>query len=169
MSHDTFETLLIEKSKAVFRYLIKIGADRKEAEDIVQDTLYKALLLMEEIPLEHLAPWLFRVAINQHRDLHRKEKRLNPIAIESVVLIGQKSLDEVLLTSELQCEVQEILETMTEDYRHILLFKYEYELSYKEIAILLSMKEETVKTSLYRARNQFKKLYRRRNDESEGL
>ncbi|MES5844552.1 MULTISPECIES: sigma-70 family RNA polymerase sigma factor [unclassified Bacillus cereus group] len=163
MSHDTFESLLIEKSKAVFGYLIKIGANRKEAEDIVQDTLYKALLLMEEIPLEHLTPWLFRVAINQHRDLQ------NPIAIESVVLIGQKSLDEVLLTSELQGEVQEILETMTEEYRHILLLKYEYELSYKEIAILLNMKEETVKTSLYRARNQFKKLYRRRNDESEGL
>ena len=72
MSHDTFESLLIE-SKAVFGYLIKIGANRK-AEDIVQDTLYKALLLMEEIPLEHLTPWLFRVAINQHRDLHRKEK-----------------------------------------------------------------------------------------------
>lgn len=74
MSHDTFESLLIEKSKAVFGYLIKIGAHRKEAEDIVQDTLYKALLLMEEIPLEHLTPWLFRVAINQHRDLYRKEK-----------------------------------------------------------------------------------------------
>ncbi|MGG0292328.1 sigma-70 family RNA polymerase sigma factor [Bacillus pacificus] len=169
MSHDTFESLLIEKSKVVFGYLIKIGANRKEAEDIVQDTLYKALLLMEEIPLEHLTPWLFRVAINQHRDLYRKEKRLNPIAIESVVLIGQKSLDEVLLTSELQGEVQEILETMTEDYRHILLLKYEYELSYKEIAILLNMKEDTVKTSLYRARNQFKKLYRRRNDGAEGF
>ena len=51
----------------------------------------------------------------------------------------------MLLTSELQGEVQEILETMTEDYRHILLLKYEYELSYKEIAILLSMKEDTVK------------------------
>ncbi|WP_439740852.1 RNA polymerase sigma factor [Bacillus pseudomycoides] len=169
MSYDTFESLLIEKSKAVYNYLIKIGAERKEAEDIVQDTLYKALLLMEEIPLERLTPWLFRVAINQHRDLYRKKQRLNPIAIESVVLIGQKSLDEVLLTSELQGEVQEILETMTEDYRHMLLLKYEYELSYKEIAVLLSMKEETVKTSLYRARNQFKKLYRRKNDESEGL
>ncbi|PEY42377.1 RNA polymerase subunit sigma-70 [Bacillus cereus] len=169
MSHNTFESLLIEKSKSVYSYLIKIGAERKEAEDIVQDTLYKGLLLMEEMPLERLIPWLFRVAINQHRDLYRKEKRLNPVAIESVVLIGQKSLDEVLLTSELQGEVQEILETMTEDYRHMLLLKYEYELSYKKIAVLLNMKEETVKTSLYRARNQFKKLYRRKTNESEGL
>ena len=44
MSHDTFESLLIEKSKAVFGYLIKIGANRKEAEDIVQDTLYKSFI-----------------------------------------------------------------------------------------------------------------------------
>ena len=42
---------------------------------------------MEEIPLERLTPWLFRVAINQHRDLYRKEKRLNPVAIESLFLL----------------------------------------------------------------------------------
>ncbi|MEH6889911.1 sigma-70 family RNA polymerase sigma factor [Bacillus sp. JJ864] len=166
MNYDTYEVLLLEKSKVVYHYLRKLGVETKEAEDIVQDTLYKALLFMEDIPLDRLTPWLFRVAINHHRDIYRKTKRLNPIALESAVLIGQKSLEDVMLTKELQGEVQEILETMNQDYKHILLLKYEYELSYKEIANLLGMKEDTVKTNLYRARNQFKELYRRKVDES---
>lgn len=49
-------------------------------------------------------------------------------------------------------------------YKHILLLKYDYELSYKEIATVLEMKEETVRVSLYRARNEFKKLYGRFED-----
>lgn len=164
MNYDTYEVLLLEKSKAVYHYLRKLGVETKEAEDIVQDTLYKALLFMEDIPLDRLTPWLFRVAINHYRDIYRKTKRLNPIALESAVLIGRKSLEDVMLTKELQGEVQEILETMNQDYKHILLLKYEYELSYKEIANLLGMKEDTVKTNLYRARNQFKELYRGKVD-----
>ncbi|WP_020062402.1 RNA polymerase sigma factor [Bacillus sp. 123MFChir2] len=164
MNYDTYEVLLLEKSKVVYHYLRKLGVETKEAEDIVQDTLYKALLFMEDIPLDRLTPWLFRVAINHHRDIYRKIKHLNPIALESAVLIGQKSLEDVMLTKELQGEVQEILETMNQDYKHMLLLKYEYELSYKEIANLLGMKEDTVKTNLYRARNQFKELYRRKVD-----
>lgn len=60
-----------------------------------------------------------------------------------------------------------MLETMNPDYKNILLLKYDYELSYKEISSLLDMKEETIKTNLYRARNQFKALYRGKKHESE--
>ena len=47
MNYDTYELLLLEKSKAVYHYLRKLGVETKEAEDIVQDTLYKALLFEE--------------------------------------------------------------------------------------------------------------------------
>lgn len=162
MNYDTFGSLLVEKSQVIYKYLLKLGVEVKDAEDIVQDTLYKAMFLMEDISLEKLT-LLLRVAINQYRDLYRKSKRFNPVPIESVILIGQKSLDEIILTKEFQVEIQEVLETMNPDYKNILLLKYDYELSYKEISSLLDMKEETIKTNLYRARNQFKALYRGRN------
>ncbi|EJR31648.1 RNA polymerase sigma factor [Bacillus mycoides] len=167
MNHDTFESLLVEKSQVIYKYLLKLGVGVKDAEDIVQDTLYKAMFLMDDISLEKLTPWLLRVAINQYRDLYRKSKRFNPVPIESVILIGQKSLDEIILTKEFQVEIQEVLETLNPDYKNILLLKYDYELSYKEISSLLDMKEESVKTNLYRARNQFKALYRGKQHESE--
>ncbi|RAN85586.1 RNA polymerase subunit sigma-70, partial [Bacillus sp. SRB_28] len=83
MNYDTFGSLLVEKSQVIYKYLLKLGVEVKDAEDIVQDTLYKAMFLMEDISLEKLTPWLLRVAINQYRDLYRKSKRFNPVPIES--------------------------------------------------------------------------------------
>jgi RNA polymerase sigma-70 factor (ECF subfamily) len=170
MSNEiTFESLLLEKSKAIYHYLRKLGVEEKEAEDIVQDTMYKALIVAEELSLEHLTPWLFRVAINQQRDLYRKSKHLKAVSIDSVTLIGQRSLDEKIISKELRQQIQNVLETMKPEYKHILLLKYEYDFTYKDISAFLGTKEETIKTMLYRARNQFKSLYWRNENESEGI
>ncbi|WP_200805351.1 sigma factor-like helix-turn-helix DNA-binding protein [Carnobacterium iners] len=42
----------------------------------------------------------------------------------------------------------------------MLLLKYELNLSYKEIALLLGMKVETVRTYLFRARIEFQEIWR---------
>lgn len=159
-----YEKVIIETSKSIYRYLLKIGVTPVEAEDIVQDTVHKALLSIPNMKIMYIKTWLFQVAINRHRDLARRQQRIEQIPIESVQLIGAKGLDEPLLKKELQVEIQSILEKMNPIYKHILLLKYNYELSYKEIATVLEMKEETVRVSLYRARNEFKKLYRRFED-----
>lgn len=56
MNYDTFGSLLVEKSQVIYKYLLKLGVEVKDAEDIVQDTLYKAMFLMEDISLEKLTP-----------------------------------------------------------------------------------------------------------------
>lgn len=158
------EKVIIETSKRIYKYLLKIGIKPAEAEDIVQDTIHKALVSIPNMQITYIKTWLFQVAINRHRDLARRQQRIEQIPIESVQLIGAKGLDEPLLREELQVEIQTILGKMNPVYKHILLLKYDYELSYKEIATVLEMKEETVRVSLYRARNEFKKQYRRFED-----
>ncbi len=108
MIHGIFESLLVEKSQVIDKYLLKLSVEVKDAEDI---------------SVEKLTPWLLRVAINQYRDLYRKSKRFNPVPIESVILIGQKSLDEIILTKEFQMEIQAVLEIMNPAYKDILLYK----------------------------------------------
>lgn len=159
-----YEKVIIESSRSIYRYLLKIGVTPAEAEDIVQDTIHKALVSIPNMKIKYIKTWLFQVAINRHRDVARRQKRIEEIPIEPVQLIGSKGLDEPLLRKELQVEIQSILGKMNPVYKHILLLKYDYELSYKEIATVLEMKEETVRVSLYRARNEFKKLYGRFED-----
>lgn len=159
-----YEEIIIQTSKSIYRYFLKLGVHPMDAEDIVQDTIHKALLSMQQMKIKHVKTWLFQIAINKHRDLLRRQKRMEQVPLESVQLIRKWDLEGHVLTKELQVELQTVLSDMNPMYRHMLLLKYEYELSYKEIGMLLEMKEDTVRVSLYRARNEFKKIYRRRNE-----
>jgi len=165
MEKKEIDQLLIKTAKNIYGYLLKIGVNRADADDIVQDTLNKALLTIYQVDIAYIKTWLFQIAINKHRDLLRRRKRIEQFPLESVQLIGTKGLEEAILTKEIQLEIQKVLNQLSPMYKHILLLKYDFKLSYKEISVLLEMKEETVKTSLYRARNEFKKIYRRENDE----
>ncbi len=73
-----------------------------------------------------------------------------------------------ILSKEIGGEVREILNSLKEEYKSLLIFKYEMELSYKEIGLLLGISEGNVKTYLYRARNKFKEEWRKRYEGYRG-
>ena len=49
MHNELLEEIFKSKMDIIFRYLIKIGCNRPDAEDIVQDTLFKAIIHLEII------------------------------------------------------------------------------------------------------------------------
>lgn len=165
MEKQEFEDLLKENANRVFHYLLKSGVKHEDAQDIVQDTLYKALLCLPDLTKEKLVPWLFRVAINKHIDQVRKRKRWGEVPIESIILISEKSLEEKVISNEQGEEMKKVFDEMNVMYKHIILLKYNYDLSYKQISTILNIKEESVKVTLYRARNQFKEVFRRVTNE----
>ncbi|MFC0558408.1 RNA polymerase sigma factor [Halalkalibacter alkalisediminis] len=57
-------------------------------------------------------------------------------------------------------EITITLERIQEVFKQLLVLKYEFELSYREISLLLGMKEETIRTYLFRARKEFQKKWR---------
>ena len=93
--------------------------------------------------------------------MYRKKKRAIHIPIEPEHLIDEEGPEEIILTSEQKNEFNALLDQIRPEYKHILLLKYEFHYSYKEISDTLDMKEETVKTWLYRAKKRFEKVYRR--------
>jgi len=85
-----YEKVIIETSKSIYWYLFKIGIAPAETEDIVQDTIHKALLSIPNMKITYIKTWLFQVVINRHRDVTRRQKRMEEIPIESVQLIRSK-------------------------------------------------------------------------------
>lgn len=71
-------------------------------------------------------------------------------------LVSDTSVEGAILNNEKSGDVANVLSNLNEKYRSLLIFKYEMDLSYKEIAALLGLNEDMVKTYLYRARNKFK-------------
>jgi RNA polymerase sigma factor (sigma-70 family) len=152
---------LRERMNMIYRYLLKSGASHADAEDIVQETFYKFYLYMDSIQPEKAASWLFKVALNQYYDLCRKRKGHVHIPLNPQVLVDGSDPEDAVLLREKKAQIEQSLDELTVLQRQLLVLKYEVGLSYKEIAELLDMKAETIKTYLYRARNKFEQIYRR--------
>ena len=145
-----------EKAEAVFRryadmiYRVALHNldDPADADDILQEVCL--VLLTKKIPEdeEHLKSWLIRVTINKCRDLSRSFWRRN-----------RKSIDDYEeLEAEKPPEIMAELQSLSESYRNIIYLYYYEEYTVSEIARLLRMNVNTVKSGLRRARDQLKKL-----------
>lgn len=163
MDNDAMTELYKSKMKLIYKYLRKNGCSHSDAEDIVQDAFYQALRYIEGIDVDKISAWLFRVSINKFYDLCRTKSRHVILNINEEDFIKNLAKDylceDYVLNMEKNEEVKNILNSLKNSYRSLLILKYEIGLSYREIASVLDIKETKVKTYLYRARNQFKKRW----------
>jgi RNA polymerase sigma-70 factor (ECF subfamily) len=161
----TLEELLLKKMKVIYKYLIKMGCERADAEDIVQDTIFKAIIYIETIDPGKIGTWLFKVALNNYYDLCRRNKKfvLNSPEIENIInnLETFSFIPEShALDKERREKVSEALNDLKPVYKNLLVLKYVVGLSYREIADVLDIKEQTIKTYIYRAKQKFKSKWR---------
>lgn len=164
MGNEQMLRLLQGRMKHIQRYLIRLGASRADAEDIVQDTVYKGLLYLDSIVPDKFTAWLYRVALNRYYDMLRKKKRMQ-FSIEEDMPGGSEIPEDVLLRNEQREEIERVMESLTPIFKQLLILKYELDFSYREISGLLGIREEMVKTYLYRARKQFQRNYGGRYNE----
>lgn len=162
MGHDSQQQILQLLMNQIRRYLRSLGATEQDAEDITQDTLIKVLLYIDAVPETEFRAIAFKSALNRYYDHCRKKNRNVTVMLDERVLTTLKqyvsSAENAVLAQEKSNEVQQALETLPTTKKHLLLMKYEMGLSYEEIASLIGTSVSTVKTTLYRARNQLKML-----------
>ena len=170
VAEQTLHQLYEQKAQLIFNYLRKLGCPREDAEDIVQATFAKAVEQWIHIATDQVSAWLFRVAVHHYYDLYRHRRAFPHLQVDDAFMeqvLEEQTLEgeTVLLTKETQEEFKALLGQMKPSYAHLLLLKYEAAYSYQEIGQLVDMKEDAVRTSLYRARKQFKQRWEERENE----
>lgn len=170
MNNEILEKLFTSKITIIYRYLVKIGCSHTDAEDIVQDTLYKAIFYLEAIDSDKLTSWLFKVALNRYYDLCRKNKKLSSASLESenvlknMLAVGYLP-ENYVLDSEKRKQVVRVLDELNPVHKNLLVLKYVVGLSYHKIAEVLDINEQTVKTYIYRAKQKFRHIWEELNYE----
>ncbi|MEA1962285.1 MAG: sigma-70 family RNA polymerase sigma factor [Bacillota bacterium] len=160
MKNETLEELFVDEMKVIFKYLIKMGASKEDAEDIVQETLYKALKNIDAIHQDKIRAWLFKVAINSYYNLYSKNKRSNEyIDVMPNMELFAESAEDKIVSKEQNNEIYRALDLLKPSYKNLLVLRYFLDLPYKDIADILEMSESNVKVYLYRARNKFKAIW----------
>lgn len=160
MDKDLVINLYKKQFRIICLYLVKCGCSIDDAEDIVHDSFIKAIEYMDGVDIKNLSAWLFRVSMNSYKNRIRRNKIINYISVNEESFYEQLAddinIEGEIVSNEKSEEIRVVLNTLKEEYRALLIFKYEMDLSYREISLLLAINEGTVKTYLYRARNKFK-------------
>lgn len=167
MGDKLMDQQLYECLKIVKNYLMKMGASKEDAEDIVQDTAYKFILYIDSISHKNVESWLFRVAVNGYYDLYRKQSRRQAIALKFNFqqLFEELTPEKAVLQNEHKQDMDKVLRKLKPKHQQILLMKYSLDFAIRDIAKVYEMKEDSVKTTLYRARKEFIQEYRRQEYE----
>ncbi|MGN1401995.1 MAG: RNA polymerase sigma factor [Bacillus sp. (in: firmicutes)] len=168
MKIETIEDLYKKKFQIIFRHLISIGCSKENAEDIVQNTFSKAIENMVHLDTDNLSAWLFKVSLHQFYDICRRQQRFPKVNIDDHAFIHffiqEETGENLLLLKEFHGDIRGILDELKPSHKNLLLLKYDLGLSYEEIAAVLDMKVETVRTTLYRARKGFKEKWSEQNE-----
>ncbi|MGG5252370.1 RNA polymerase sigma factor [Neobacillus sp. SM06] len=160
-----FNQLFSQYYRRVFSVAFSVAKDRFLAEDIVQETFLKAYQKLDTLKdVCKIGAWLSAIAVRTAIDVLRAEKRKSGLAGDSSLMqkvyeqtATRMNTEEQAAVRLLQEELFQSINLLSADYRNVLLLNIHNGLNEKEIAELLHLKPATVKTRLYRARQQLKR------------
>jgi len=150
--------------RAVYAAARAVLRDSALAEDVAQEaflTLYRNPDIMRKPVI--VRSWLFRVTLNLARNTIRGRGRAmsRDTLYQSVGESRPASAsDEMYETQAELAEVRRALDKIDEPMRSCLLLKYQG-LSYREIAMTLSLKESSIGNMITRGRQKFARIYQK--------
>jgi RNA polymerase sigma-70 factor (ECF subfamily) len=156
ISHEAFIEALMEQLPSLRRYATALVGNAAIADDLVQDSIERALRRSEQLrELQHLPAWLRRILHNLYIDLMRRSRTLG-IQQDIMELADHLELSAPAQDRGLICDFLRAVNTLSVEHRQILLLVGLEDLSYREIADELNIPIGTVMSRLARARERIR-------------
>jgi RNA polymerase sigma-70 factor (ECF subfamily) len=149
-NREEYITKTIEKhSDMVYRLALARCASIENAEDIFQEVFLK---FSEKLPKfnseEHEKAWLIKVTINLTKNLNKSSWVRNTVELDENFVGETETKDEN--------EVFDKVMNLPQEYRTVIYLFYYEGYKVKEISEMMNKTEGTIKTWLFRAREQLK-------------
>ncbi|CAN5139518.1 sigma-70 family RNA polymerase sigma factor [soil metagenome] len=133
---------------ALFRFVVRLTGDRGWAEDVVQETLFRAWRapkIMQNTD-DSVQAWLFTVARNLVIDEFRSARSRNEIGTDTVPERLSEDHTDAVLQAWL---VSDALTDLTAEHREVLVHAYYGQKSITELGAQLGIPEGTVKSRMH--------------------
>jgi RNA polymerase sigma-70 factor, ECF subfamily len=160
---DAFAQLVQRYQRRVFNLVFRMLQQYEEANEITQETFLAAWQGLPSFRGDARFPtWLYRIAYNC--SLKQLEQRKRDQALQTAMQAEQllectdddNRADAQLEAHDRQALVQEHLSQLPAKYRIVLVLRHLQEMTYEEMAEILTVPIGTIKTHLFRARNLLK-------------
>jgi RNA polymerase sigma-70 factor (ECF subfamily) len=139
----------------VYRYIRSISQDGSLAEEVTQETFFKALKKADQFRGDcDVRVWLCQIAKNTLYDhLKKQEKQLlGDEKLEKIESAGGELLEEKLAQRSQAMEIHKVLHRLSEPYKEVFSLRTFGELNFREIGMLFGKSENWARVTYYRAR-----------------
>ena len=171
---DAFAQLVQRYQRRVFNLVYRMLQQYDEATEITQETFLAAWQGLPAFRGDARFPtWLYRIAYNcslKQLELRKRDRALQ-VALETEQVLedanNENRANAEIDARDRQALIQEHLSHLPAKYRIVLILRHLQDMTYEEMAEILTIPIGTIKTHLFRARNLLKERLKSLNREPD--
>jgi len=155
-----FEKLVQKHSPVLFRTVSRMISDRGDAEAVIQDAWLRAWRALPSFSTDGpFLPWIMKIAVNRSRDVWKKKQ---PLAFSEAEIDEERLSDEYvgmeqrIITGQALEKLGEGVSSLRTEYRTAIALRYDSSLPYQQIAEVMGVPVNTVRTYLRRAKQELR-------------
>ncbi|MFJ8247457.1 sigma-70 family RNA polymerase sigma factor [Peribacillus asahii] len=152
-----FLKLFQQCEEDIYRMAYVYVKNKDDALDVVQEVAYQSFKKIATLKKpEYFKTWVMKITMNCAINLVKKNKKVVLLKPEFEEFVGSDDEDIPLSLS-----LQELMDTLQEDEKSVILMKFYNDNTLKEISEALEIPLGTAKSVLYRALNKLRKNYKK--------
>ena len=162
-----YRELIARYRRQVYSLALRMLRRAEDAEDLTQETFVRMFRALDRYdPTRPFGAWIITIASRLCID-HLRRRRLNPISMfqrdagsdEEYVIEAEDTgpgPDVMAMHREEERRATELIDSLPEHYRIVVMLRHQQDMSYEEIAEALELPLGTVKARIHRAREILK-------------
>lgn len=136
----------------VYRYLLSLSHNTHIAEELTQETFFKALKKVDDFRGDcDLRVWLCQISKNTYYDYLKKNKKYAPESQDEKEESFPSDLLQNFSDKETALQVHKVLHRLSEHYKEVFSLRVFGELSFAEISSLFGKSESWARVTYHRA------------------
>ncbi|MBL7136000.1 MAG: sigma-70 family RNA polymerase sigma factor [Candidatus Marinimicrobia bacterium] len=180
---SAFNTLVWRWEKQIYNFILRYLGDYELAKDVMQRTFiraYKGLSKLKD--KKRFSTWLFQIALNQCKDEFKKRKRrhvsINEVhrdensctkELISIIADPKDGPENATQMDSVTSVLKRALQCIPEEQRVVIIMKEYHGLKFIEIAEILRVPLNTIKSRMYYGLNSLRKVLQQWGVDREDL
>ena len=149
-----FEKLFNDNREIIFKYLIKITRDTSLAEELTQETFFRAYMNYASLKnKEKASVWLCQIAKNTYFAWYNEQKKIDSLD-DLEVASSDVSIEDAFVQKELSKKALHYLHELEEPYKEVFMLSVFGGFSLKDISTVFGKSESWARVTFYRAKQK---------------
>lgn len=153
------EELFKENAKLLYAYLCSLCHDESLAEELTQETFYKACLSIDRYDEScKFSTWLCQIGKHTYYQYLEKHKRLSPTEVTEEMSMTEISAERQALSRVELLDTLRLLHNLPEDMREVIYLRSMGDLSFRDIGDIMEKSENWARVTYFRGRTKLLEL-----------